>query len=123
MRIVETSYKRFKSVQSSPDFEFFTVLTNESISMWNTRAFREELAKKNENDLMCEIEPQRDIAQKMRLLCCAINIITESQFQRKKEAKTSKNKQKQKVSEKSKKIKKKKVSKDEKKILNMQKAE
>ena len=68
---------------------------------------------------MCEIEPQRDIAQKMRLLCCAVNIITES----KKMTKSGKSKQSAKVSEKSKKIKKKKVSRDEKKILKLQKAD
>ena len=41
MRIVETTYKRFKYVDASPDLEFFTALTNESITFWNMTAFRE----------------------------------------------------------------------------------
>ena len=62
MRIVETTYKRFKHVKSSPDFSFFTALTNESITFWNMQAFRDELAKQTDSDLMCEMKPQRDIA-------------------------------------------------------------
>ena len=57
MRIVETRYKRIKCIQASPDFQFFTALTNESISLWDTSAFREDLANKNEGDLMCEMQP------------------------------------------------------------------
>ena len=41
MRIIETTYKRFRHVAASPDSEFFTALTNESISFWNMAAFRE----------------------------------------------------------------------------------
>ena len=64
MRIVETTYKRFKAVEASPDFSFFTALTNESITFWNMQAFRDELAKQTDEDAMCEMKPQRDIAQK-----------------------------------------------------------
>lgn len=57
MRIVETTYKRFRMVTTSPDCEFFTALTNESISLWNVWSFRDELARKEEGDLMCELQP------------------------------------------------------------------
>ena len=41
MRIVETTYKRFRMVATSPDREFFTALTNESITFWNILSFRD----------------------------------------------------------------------------------
>ena len=55
MRIVETTYKRFRMVTTSPDCEFFIALTNESISLWNIWSFRDELAKREGGDLMCEL--------------------------------------------------------------------
>ena len=113
MCIVETTYKRFRMVKNSPDNEFFTALTNESITFWNIISFRDQL--KNE-DSMISLEPQRDIAQKTRMLCCSINIIGQKEgLKKQKEVKG-----KQIVSKKSKKIKKK-LTKDEKKILLNQK--
>ena len=54
MCIVETTYKRFRMVKNSPDNEFFTALTNESITFWNIISFRDQL--KNE-DSMISLEP------------------------------------------------------------------
>ncbi len=60
MRIVKTQYRRFKSLQTSPDSSFFSVVTNNSIAIWG----REELKKTFDmckDDLMIEIAATRDI--------------------------------------------------------------
>jgi len=74
MRIVKTDYRRFKSLQTSPDSSFFSVVTNKSIAFWG----REELKKAfdaSENDLMIEVAPTRDIPQSQRVLCSTVTII------------------------------------------------
>jgi len=47
MRLIKTSYTRFKSLQSSPDQSFFSVVTNSSIAFWDTEELKAAFA---END-------------------------------------------------------------------------
>ena len=51
MRIIQTDFRRLKSLQASPDGLFFSVVSNESIAFWSMDDVDAAFAK-NENDLM-----------------------------------------------------------------------
>ena len=76
MKIALIGNKRIKSVESSPDFKFFATLTSESVVLWNTKEFINDLAE-NETDLMVEVEPHNLVKRDQRLTACSITLIKE----------------------------------------------
>ena len=62
MRLIKTDYKRFKSLQASPDQSFFSVVTNNGIAFWGTEELKAAFDQRP-NDLMFKMLPSKEIEQ------------------------------------------------------------
>lgn len=62
MRLIKTDYKRFKSLQASPDQSFFSVVTESSVAFWGTKDLKAAFEARP-NDLMFKMLPQKEIEQ------------------------------------------------------------